>query len=147
MAASTATTVDFEQALVAFLRATRRARGRAAAQPSPTGVSLAQYHLLDPLLDGPRPIGQVAEAAGVAPPTATRVLEGLVRRGFVRRTPAPDDRRTVLVSLTPEGRLATREKHAELRANLDRIGATLDNEEKRQAAALLLNLAEAIEGL
>ena len=40
---------DLTDALYDFFKAARRARGRAARDPSPDGLSLAQYHLLEPL--------------------------------------------------------------------------------------------------
>ena len=64
---------------------------------------MPQFHLVTPLADGPQPVGRLAEAAGVAKPTATRMVEALARDGLVERHACADDRRKVLVELTPEG--------------------------------------------
>jgi DNA-binding MarR family transcriptional regulator len=138
---------EFSDALAAFFRASRRARGRAASAPATHGVSLAQFHALEPLLGGPTTVGQVADAAGIAPPTATRVLDGLVDRGLVARTPDPDDRRAVIVSLTPAGRRAASAKASEFEEVRKRVAAALGAHEQRQAADLLRRLAEVIEEL
>ena len=63
-------------------------------------------HVLLPLLDGGGPcsVRELAEAAAIASPTATRTLDGLERDGLVIRRPSETDRRSVLVELTDEGR-------------------------------------------
>ena len=60
-------TDQFSARLGVFFRAARRARGR-AARPAGDGLSLAQYHLLEPLADGPLTNRQIAEQAGVSSP-------------------------------------------------------------------------------
>jgi len=45
----------------------------------------------------------------------SRVVDGLVAAGLVHKTPSPDDRRSVCISLTPEGH----QRHAELNAMLN----------------------------
>src|SRR5919109_3177755 len=87
-----------------FLGALRRARTRLSEAPE-ARLSLAQYVLVAPLLDAPtRSVGELAANAGVASPTATRMLDGLERDGYVRRVPAEHDRRCVELRLTPSGR-------------------------------------------
>jgi DNA-binding MarR family transcriptional regulator len=137
---------EFQSAFGAFIRAARRARGR-ASQAHGKGISLAQYQVLEPLLDGPLTTGQTAVAAGVASPTATRVLDGLVARGYVERAGDPSDRRAVLVSLTPLGRRATLAKRREADAAQARIADVFDEDEQRRAANLLRRMAEVIEEL
>ena len=81
----------FSSALLEFLRATRRMRGRIGDEGE---LSLSQYHLLEPLIDGERlATCELALAAGVSAPTATRMLSGLAREGLVERVPCTADRR------------------------------------------------------
>ena len=137
---------DFAAAWETFFRAVRRAKGRASAQPPAEGVSLAQYHLLAPLSSGgTQTIRALAEAAGVTPPTATRMLDGLDRDGFVTRSPSPTDRRCVLVDLTPAGRAALAHTEAAVAAGRARIAGSLTDAEREQAAALLRRLAVVVE--
>jgi DNA-binding MarR family transcriptional regulator len=137
---------ELSDALADFFRAARRARGRASRRPT-DGVSLAQFNVLDPLLDGALTVGQVAEAAGVAPPTATRMLDGLVERGLVSREAGRTDRRAVIVSLTAPGRRAATAKAREYERLRKEVASVLDPDEQRQAADLLRRLAEVIEEL
>ena len=68
-------------------------------------TTIAQYRALVVLASrGPRRIADLAEALDVAPSTAGRMCDRLVRKGLVRRHRARGDRRVVLVSVTPAGR-------------------------------------------
>lgn len=49
-------------------------------------------------------MGTLARNMRVRMPTATGIIDRLVRDGFVRRSPCPEDRRQVFVELTPKGR-------------------------------------------
>jgi DNA-binding MarR family transcriptional regulator len=145
-ASGPAATDEFAAAWDAFFRAVRRAKGRASAQPPAHGISLAQFHLLGPLAGGEaQTIRALAETAGVAPPTATRMLDGLERDGFVTRTPSATDRRCVAVDLTPRGRAALAETESVVRAARTRVAASLGAAERDQAAALLRRLAVVVE--
>jgi DNA-binding MarR family transcriptional regulator len=139
--------VGLSEALHDFFRAARRARGRAARRPSDDGLSLAQYHLLESLGEGPLTNRQLAEHAGIASPTATRMVDALVARRLVTRLEDPVDRRAVLISLTPAGREARSAKLREYDAVRRRIAAALDPDEQRVAADLLRRLADVIEEL
>jgi DNA-binding MarR family transcriptional regulator len=139
-------TTAFSQALHDFFRAARRARGRASRRPS-GGLSMAQYHLLEPLADGPHTNGQLAESAEVASPTATRMIDVLVSRDLVTRVEDPTDRRAVLISLTPAGRGALAAKMGEYDGMRRQMAASLAPEERRVAAKLLARMTDVIEEL
>jgi DNA-binding MarR family transcriptional regulator len=135
----------FSSALLEFLRATRRMRGRIGDEGE---LSLSQYHLLEPLIDGERlATCELALAAGVSAPTATRMLSGLAREGLVERVPCTADRRVVHVVLTDAGRAHTLAKRARGEARRAEIFASLSAGERREAARLLERLAAAVEGL
>ena len=136
----------FAAALDDFMRAARRARGRLANEPD---LSLSQYHLLEPLLavEGPGlGVGELA-CAGVAKPTATRMLAGLERDGVVERRACPRDRRVVRVALTPAGAQQVARKRERIDARRKELYRSLGPEEREQAARVLARLAAAIEDL
>jgi DNA-binding MarR family transcriptional regulator len=138
---------EFSVALDQFFRTLRRARGR-ANQAHAEGLSLSQFQLLDALGDGqPRTVSQLAEAGGIAQPTATRMLEALERAGVVERSAALKDRRCVQIALTPAGAAALERKRAEVDAARKRIAASLTARERREAAVLLRRLATLMEEL
>jgi MarR family transcriptional regulator, organic hydroperoxide resistance regulator len=144
---SAAAEAVLSEALHDFFRAARRARGRAARQSADEVISLAQYHLLEPLLDGPLTNRELAELAGVSSPTATRMVDGLVARELVTRIEDPSDRRAVVISLTKAGHRAVTDKTREYDKARRRIAAALDPDEQAVAADLLRRLAVVIEEL
>jgi DNA-binding MarR family transcriptional regulator len=52
---------------------------------------------------GPRPLGELAAAEGVAGPTMTRIVDGLVAGGLAERLPDPRDGRAALIAATAAG--------------------------------------------
>lgn len=132
----------FTEAWDAFVLAVRRAQAR-GQQQAPEELTLSQYYLLRPLDDGrSMPMCDLADCAGIAPPTATRVLDGLERAELVSRQRSPQDRRTVLISLTSEGRRRLRRKIRQLRERRERLYTRLEPHEREQSEELLRHLAE-----
>jgi len=137
---------EFSTAWESFFRATRRARGRAIGPLEGSSLTLAQYQLLEALQTAERlPVSELAATAGVAPPTATRMLDALVREGVVARTPCEDDRRVVRVALTEGGRDAVATAGRQVAERRARVRDQLSPEEQAQAAALLRRLAAVLE--
>jgi DNA-binding MarR family transcriptional regulator len=137
---------DFTSAWEAFTRATRRARGRSVGPLEGTSLSLAQYQLLEGLRGGGElTVSELAVGAAVAAPTATRMLDALVRDGLAERRTADHDRRAVLVSLTDEGREAVEAAARHVDAARARVRDGLTADEQAQAAALLRRLAAVAE--
>ena len=54
-------------------------------------------------------MGTLAGNLRVRMPTATGIIDRLVRDGFIRRAPSPEDRRQVFVELTSKGKAFIRE--------------------------------------
>jgi DNA-binding MarR family transcriptional regulator len=90
-------------------------------------------------------VGELADGAGVAAPTATRMLDCLARDGFVVRRHSEADRRAVLVSLTPAGSEAVEAAHEHTEAFRTRVFEALSPAEREQAAVLLGRLSEVLE--
>lgn len=130
-----------------FMASVRRARSRAADREG-AELTAAQFHLLAALEDAPaRSVGELAQAAGVSSPTATRMLDALERDGIVRREPATDDRRRIHVRPTAKGSRALDALRARIDAKCHRLYERLPASERDQAARLLRLLTEAVEGL
>ncbi|MEU7579495.1 MarR family transcriptional regulator [Streptomyces sp. NPDC041068] len=80
---------------------------------------------------------ELAEDLGLAPASVTGRLDGLERRGLVRRTPSKKDRRRVDVELTESGRAAWRGAMAVLGREEERLLGVLPEEERAQLADML----------
>jgi len=140
------TQTDFTAAWEDFTRAVRRARGRATGALAGSGLTLSQFHLIDPLRAADAlTVSELALAAGVAAPTATRMLDALVRDGVVTRRPSEQDRRAVLIALTPDGRAAADEAHRRVEGARAKVRDQLSPREQDEAAALLRRLAAIVE--
>jgi DNA-binding MarR family transcriptional regulator len=138
---------DFSAAWESLFRTTRRLRARAIGFQGEAGMSLAQYLLLEGLRDAPElPVGELAEIAGVAPPTATRMLDCLGRGGYITRRHSEIDRRSVLVSLTPAGEEAVEKAHGVVDGWRRSVFESLEPGERQQATALLTRLSQVLEG-
>ena len=97
-------------------KATRQLREYMEADSRARGVEPSEGHLLSyATLYGPCPVSRLSRVFGHKPSTLTSMLDRLEQRGLLERTPNPADRRSFLVSTTPEGaRIAT-----ELRERLE----------------------------
>lgn len=145
-------TGEAEEFLAAFetlAQAVRRARGATATAPSDDDrLSLSQYSLLTPLADGGAyRVTELAAEAGVAPSTASRILDALERRAIVRRQRAPGDRRAVTVSLTAQGREVLARQDAWMRGRQTEFFEGLPAVEREVVPDLLVRLAALIDEL
>ena len=137
---------EFTLAWETFFRATRRARGRSTGPLEGSRLTLPQYQLLEALRTAPRlPVSELAASAGVAPPSATRMLDALVRDGIAERLPCEKDRRVVHIALTDAGREAVDAAAERVGAGRARVRDQLTPAEQAQAAALLRRLATIVE--
>lgn len=138
---------EFLAAFDSFVQAVRRARG-APAHDRDRGLTLSQYGLLQPLATSEEArVRELAEQAGIAAPTATRILDALVRRGIVERRRSKDDRRGVSVTLTAQGREVLCAEDDWLRARQREFFAGLPGAEQELVPDLLVRLAGLIEDM
>ena len=74
---------------------------------TPVGLSTAKWGVLRHLIEtgGQLPLGQLAAKLACVKSNATQLVDRLEAEKLVRRVPDPEDRRSVLAELTPEGRL------------------------------------------
>jgi DNA-binding MarR family transcriptional regulator len=109
-------------------------------------ITPAQYRMLVQLAQGADASTSLAKKLAVSPPSVTTVVDGLVHRGAVERTPSAEDRRRISLALTDFGRglLATAEEAAQER--FAAIAATLGDPAAAEAALAALDLwAEALD--
>ncbi len=137
----------FLAAFDAFAQAVRRARG-AATQSNDGTLTLSQYALLQALSTRQDArVRELADEAGIAASTATRILDALERREIIRRTRAADDRRAVTVTLTDFGHDVLESQDEWLRGRQRAFYAGLPDIEQELAPDLLLRLADLIDEL
>ena len=70
-----------------------------------SGLSVMQWRVLASLSDSPPlSIGALADIVLAQQPTATKLVTRMVQDGLIKRLPHPQDKRSVLVTLTALGR-------------------------------------------
>jgi DNA-binding MarR family transcriptional regulator len=107
-------------------------------------TTIAQYRALVVLASrGPQRMVDLAGALDVAPSTAGRMCDRLVRKDLVRRHRARADRRAVLVSVTAAGRRVVDQATARRRALIEDILAKLPAGTQRAVAGALAAFADA----
>ena len=74
----------------------------------------------------------------------SRAIDGLVRRGYVKRTESTEDRRAKLVRLLPAGHGALDQFERGRLSTLEDFMATLSDEERAGLHAVLLPIVERI---
>jgi DNA-binding MarR family transcriptional regulator len=128
-AAGSQRAIDAARLRVAVLRLSRRLRKHDLA-----GLTPSQLSTLSCVgKTGPVRLGDLAAAERIAPSTLTRVVNVLEDRGYLVRTPAREDARAYLVTLTDSGNAALARIRDEATSMLTDILTTLTPE---QLAAL-----------
>jgi DNA-binding MarR family transcriptional regulator len=89
------------------------------------GLTPARLSALSVLVfGGPCSLGTLAGAEGVAGPTMTMIVDGLIDAGLAERQPHPTDGRAVLIAATAEGDALMR---AAQRRRIEALAAALDS--------------------
>ena len=107
------------QLMASFRRFKRMMRKPAASREGRSGemavMGVVAFHQVE-TGEGIR-ITEIANLLKIAPPTVTQFINGLEKAGWVERRMAPQDRRSVLVFLTDEGK----RQHEAFEAHMDEM--------------------------
>ncbi len=109
-------------------------------------LSVTQCHALRLLSErGPSTVNQLAAGLYLEKSTASRVLDSLERKGYVRRRDDPEDGRAILVEATESGRKLLRKIEEDLLLRHAQILADFPPEVARGVVRVLAKLCEAAE--
>ncbi len=116
---------------------------RAVAEVLGIGLSelVAMGHLY---ADGPMTAGRLAEQMGLTTGSTTALIDRAQRAGFLTRQVNPDDRRSVLVALTPAGTHAMAWTYTETDARISAALRAVPAAELDRVSAVLHEVAEAL---
>ncbi len=103
----------------------------------------AHFRLLWILEHQPWSLSELAEHLSVSLPTMSNSVTILEERGWVRRTRSPEDRRKVMIEISPQGRAVLAEVNQHTEAHVTRIIQTLSAEEREKLFSGMLILREA----
>jgi DNA-binding MarR family transcriptional regulator len=109
------------------------------------GLTPREYRALAFLGSGPAAASAVAGSLSVTLSSITAIGDALVERGHIHRVTDPNDRRRVLLSLTPDGRKLLARGDRTLASHLGEIIDTLPAQSRAEATHGLALLDEALD--
>jgi DNA-binding MarR family transcriptional regulator len=128
---------------VPFVMCYIRMEMRSRRAPS---LSIPQFRVLAFLSRTPgAPLSSVAEHLGVTRSTASAMVDRLVRRKLVNRTAHPEERRSVVLTLTPAGARHHRQAREAASARMAKVLAGLPAADLLQVTKGLTLLGSAFE--
>lgn len=130
----------------ALLAVQRKMRQRVDTAMASAGLSLARSKMLSLLeAQGSLTPAQIAVQIGQAPRTVITTLTALIDTGMIRKMVNPDDGRSYLVTITPEGSAALAKAMGPKLDAIDCLFGVLSDTQRRQLHALL-TLVETSDG-
>lgn len=108
-------------------------------------ISLGQSHALERLTrEGPMTMSEVASALFLEKSSASRLVDGLVKKGYVVRRADPDDGRSVRIEVTKRGRALSERLEEDLVAERSALLADFSDRERRTIVSAMGKLAQAV---
>ncbi|MGH2532714.1 MAG: MarR family winged helix-turn-helix transcriptional regulator [Thermomicrobiales bacterium] len=105
-------------------------------------ISLRQLSALAIIREESTTLGEIARRLMVTPAVITGLIDRLERRGYVRRTTEPGDRRRIYLALTDEGRQVSQAGEQQL---VEQLSARLTRFSDEELAALARGLTILVE--
>ena len=110
------------------------------------GVTQTQFLMLSSIRAYARcTMGMLARSLHISMPTASGIVERLVRAGYVRRLPHPEDRRQVVVELTGKAQRFFREFELIVRRRWEEALLSLEPEELAAFHDVITKLKERLQ--
>ncbi len=107
--------------------------------------SIIHVRTLHMLMDGSKTFKQLCAFRGVAPPTLSKSIDAMVKRGWIERTTHPNDKRQVLLQSTAAGKQHFSEMTAAVSEHLSRALQSLTSEERDHVASALRLLKQTFD--
>ncbi|MFA6597615.1 MAG: MarR family transcriptional regulator [Ignavibacteriaceae bacterium] len=116
--------------------------------------NIRSFHLTEPQFSvleslghlGPMTIGTLCTKQLVSGGNMTLVVDNLEKEGLVQRIYSKEDRRTIIVQLTPKGQLLFNEIFLQHAAHIEKLASVLTEKEQEELARLLKKLGTGLSG-
>jgi DNA-binding MarR family transcriptional regulator len=103
----------------------------------------AHFRLLGMLAHRPWSLSELADVQAVSLPTISSTITTLEERGWVARARSDQDRRVVIVAMTPEGRVIMDKAHRHAEERIAQVLARLSDEQRDTLLEGLMILRDA----
>jgi len=105
-------------------------------------ISITQMKTLHVLAEGGSEVSvkELSDRLGLSLPGASRIVDALMRRGWLERREDPDDRRMKRIGITAEGRKALDRIETARLAGLEDYAASLTPEQRTRLSSALSDL-------
>jgi len=128
-------------------KAFRAMEAQAGRSIAGLGLCQSDFGVMEALLHkGPLPVRTLGEKVLLTSGSMTAAIDRLERRGWVVRRDDPEDRRSRIVRLTPEGRKTIQGLFRSHQRDMERAAAALTASERGQLIALLKKLGTSAPG-
>lgn len=122
-------------------------KGARSSFLSRTNITSAQMIMLASIHDyGKCKLKTLANERDISPPTATGLIDRLVKAGYVKRHQDSSDRRAVMISLTKKGEMVVENFLNTVRNRWKKILIHLTPEEQRQYLNILKRIVSILSG-
>jgi len=109
-------------------------------------VSAEQCHAIEQLVaSGPATLNEFSASLYLEKSSASRLIDGLEKKGYVRRDPNPDDGRSLLLRLTAEGSNLAQRLESDLLAERQLVLENFDPDEREVVVRAIEKLADQAE--
>lgn len=103
-----------------------------------------RVHVLEYILSNKNTgMNELAKFLAITPPSATSIVNKLVRGGILARVADKSDRRKVLLAVTPKGKKMLESGKRHIEEHMGKIFSVLNNHELDQFISLMKKLVEA----
>jgi DNA-binding MarR family transcriptional regulator len=103
-------------------------------------IALFMLHQRDPST-----MSQLASDMGLPLSTVTNIRQRLTRRGFIKHYRDSNDRRVILLSLTPEGQMLANKVLETMNRVIQKVKEVLTSEELEQLTRLIMKITTAVQ--
>jgi DNA-binding MarR family transcriptional regulator len=132
---------DLLQHFFQLMKAMMRHTGRGVSSGE-SALSPPQVHMLFAIAHEPEgvSVSRLAEMSGVTPGAITQFVDALVERNLVSREGDPNDRRVVVLKITPFAQSSLEKLKKEHMASMERVLSPLSDDDIRQIIIILSKL-------
>lgn len=112
---------------------------------SAPAITPSQWLAVSAIGKGAHTVKAIAEALHVSSSAATQLVDGLVKTGYVVRSPGKDDKRETELTLSKDSEAGIKEIKKQKMAQFEKIFSTLSERELAQFAGLMKKLSDNLD--